>query len=192
MYHAGSRKLQQCFGSTALADRYPRHICRDDFTDSDREFIERATFFFLATSDPSGRPDCSFKGGPANFVKIAGPGLLQFPDYDGNGMFKSLGNILENPFIGMLFIEFSAKPRRLRVNGRATIELLDEPVPDFIGAQAIINVAVERIFPNCPRYIPDLQAGEPSRYIPREGADPVEPEWKNFKEFRDVVPRRSA
>ena len=77
---------------------------REAFTESDRAFIEGAGFFFLATADTDGRPDCSFKGGLPGFVAVTGPSEIAFADYDGNGMFKSLGNLLVNPWVGLLFI----------------------------------------------------------------------------------------
>src|SRR5688500_3394748 len=94
LYHDGSRQLQDRFDTRRLADRMEEVIAHDAFTDADREFIESRTMFFLATADAEGRPDCSYKGGRPGFVRVVGPGALAFPSYDGNGMFKSLGNIL--------------------------------------------------------------------------------------------------
>ncbi|MGE3066469.1 MAG: pyridoxamine 5'-phosphate oxidase family protein, partial [Hyphomicrobiaceae bacterium] len=93
MYHDGNRELQARFGSSQLADRLVERLWRDRFKDEDKAFIESVGFFFLATADAEGRPDCSFKGGPAGFVRVLAPDRLVFPDYDGYGMFKSLGNI---------------------------------------------------------------------------------------------------
>ena len=190
MYHDGNRELQDQFGSRALADRLVERLWRDRFKDEDKAFIEGAGFFFLATADADGRPDCSFKGGPPGFVKVAAPDLLMFPDYDGNGMFKSLGNIKANPQVGLLFLTMGEKPQRLRVNGRATLHVDDPQMKDFPGAQLMVRVAPEHIFPNCPRYIPDLANGAPSQYLPAEGVTPTEPGWKNFDAFKDVVPPR--
>jgi hypothetical protein len=192
MYHAGNRELQARFGSTALADRLVEKTHRTAFTLSDRAFIERATFFFLATADGEGRPDCSFKGGAPGFVKITGASELVFPDYDGNGMFKSLGNIRANAHVGLLFIGLTDAPRRLRVNGRAMLSCDDPLMASFAGAQLLVRVTALHIFPNCPRYIPDLASGAPSQYIPRAGEAPVEPGWKRSGDFRDVVPPRKA
>jgi hypothetical protein len=105
-------------------------------------------------------------------------------------MFKSLGNIKANPQVGLLFITMESKPQRLRVNGRATVHLEDPMIDQFPGAQAIVRVTPEHIFPNCPRYIPDVKAQTRSIYIPLEGVEPVEPAWKGFEIFRDVVPER--
>jgi hypothetical protein len=190
MYHSGNLSLQEHFGSRALADRLLARTHRTEFTDDDKAFIESRPFFFLATASPDGAPDCSFKGGAPGFVKVQRSDLLVFPDYDGNGMFKSLGNVRTNPRVGLLFIEMTGQPRRLRVNGRASVELDDPLLEQFVGAQALIRVTPEHIFPNCPRYVPDLAAGEPSIYVPRTGETPVEPKWKSFEEFRDVVPPR--
>jgi uncharacterized protein len=190
MYHAGNQELQDRFGSRNLADRLHERLWRCRFSDDDKTLIESASFFFLATADGEGRPDCSFKGGAPGFVQVPDPGSLIFPDYDGNGMFKSLGNISVNPQVGLLFISLTGKPQRLRVNGCASI-LFDDPVIQSMpGAQLAVRVTPENIFPNCPRYIPNLQTGEPSPYIPCEGVAPVEPAWKNFDAFKDVVPPR--
>lgn len=190
MYHDGNRELQQHFNSTQLADRLVERLWRDRFKDEDKSFIESVGFFFLATADTEGRPDCSFKGGPAGFVKVTAPDELVFPDYDGNGMFKSLGNIKVNPNVGMLFISMDEKPRRLRVNGRASLHLDDPSMRDMPGAQIVVRVIPEHIFPNCPRYIPDMPHGTPSEYLPGGDASPKEPAWKGFDAFKDVVPPR--
>src|SRR5215470_3911560 len=97
MYHEGNRELQSRFGSRALADRLLEKTHRTAFTASDKSFIESCGFFFLATADADGQPDCSFKGGAPGFVKVVTPTLLVYPDYDGNGMFRSLGNVRVNP-----------------------------------------------------------------------------------------------
>ena len=192
MYHNGNRELQDLFGSRALADRLAERLRRDSFTDDDKAFIESLEYFFLATADPAGRPDCSFKGGSPGFARVIAPDLLVWPDYDGNGMFKSLGNIVINPSVGLLFIRMGESPRRLRVNGVATISLDDPLIEAFPGAQALVRVTPVDIFPNCPRYIPDPAAATPSPYIPHQDEAPVEPKWKAMDMFRDVVPPRKA
>ena len=190
LYHDGSRALQDQFDSRRLADHFERTITRDAFSDADKEFIETALFFFLATADAAGRPDCSFKGGTQGFVRITGPSELTFPDYDGNGMFKSLGNIRVNPSVGLLFIVMGDKPRRLRVNGEASITRDDPSMRDFAGAQLLVRVAARIIFPNCPRYIPALAGGTPSVYAPRADYDPPEPDWKQREGIKDKLPPR--
>ena len=190
MYHDGNRRLQQRFDSTALADRLLEVTHHTRFTEQDKAFITGSSFFFLATATAEGQPDCSFKGGPAGFVQVTDENELVFPDYDGNGMFKSLGNIEVNPNVGLLFITLGASPKRLRVNGRAEILSDHERMDEFAGAQLLVRVSVEHIFPNCPRYIPNLNDGESSMYLPEQGKPPVEPEWKAFDIFEDVVPPR--
>lgn len=189
LYHDGNRALQEAFASRALADRMEEKITRQVFSDSDREFIETALFFFLATADAEGRPDCSFKGGTPGFVRVTGPGELSFPSYDGNGMFKSLGNIRANPAVGLLFIAMGDAPRRLRVNGEARLLLDDPAMGDWPGAQALVRVTARVIFPNCPRYIPKDAGPTPSDYAPRADYVPPEPAWKGFDLFKDVVPQ---
>jgi len=110
-YHDGMRRMQDRFDSRRLADRLDERLGRSAFSDEDRAFIASRTMFFLATADAHGHPDCSYKGGVAGFVRITGASELAFPNYDGNGMFRSLGNIVANPGVGLLFIDFES-PRR--------------------------------------------------------------------------------
>src|SRR5208282_1781343 len=106
--------------------------------------------------------DCSFKGGLPGFARILAPDLLAFPDYDGNGMFRSLGNIRVNPRVGLLFVRIGDKPGRLRINGKAEIAFEDASLAGIPGAQMLVKVTPTDIFPNCPRYIPHLEMIEPS------------------------------
>jgi predicted pyridoxine 5'-phosphate oxidase superfamily flavin-nucleotide-binding protein len=193
MYHDGNRRLQDEFESRRIADRLEEKLTRTKFTDDDKTFIEGAVYFFVATADAEGRPDCSFKGGMPGFVRVTGPSELAFPDYDGNGMFKSLGNLAVNPNVGLLFIALHDKPKRLRINGSATVRRDDPLLAATVGAQLIVRVTARAIFPNCPRYIPAMQLTEPSTYAPRPGVDPVEPAWKGFADFNDYVhPRQET
>jgi len=149
-------------------------------------------FFFLSTADAEGRPDCSHKGGLPGFVRVSEPDEIVFPDYDGNGMFKSLGNIVVNPNVGLLFINFE-KPRRLRVTGTASFSRDDPLLQHTVGAQLIVRMKARAIFPNCPRYIPTMQFVEPSKYAPRQGTSFPEPEWKSFPDFAQIVhPRQKT
>jgi predicted pyridoxine 5'-phosphate oxidase superfamily flavin-nucleotide-binding protein len=192
MYHEGNRELQARFGSTALADRLMDKTHRTAFTDGDKAFIEGLPFFFLATADAEGRPDCSFKGGEPGFVRILAPDLLVYPDYDGNGMFKSLGNIRSNPQVGLLFIAMGEKPRRLRVSGTAELSFGAAELAHFPGGQLLVRIRPTHVFPNCPRYIPSMRLEAASPYVPQAGCAPVEPAWKGFPEFKDVVPARKS
>ena len=101
-------------------------------------------------------------------------------------MFRSLGNLLLNPAVALLFIDFE-RPNRLRVNGRARIVFNDPLCRTFVGAQLVVRVRAERIFPNCPRYIHRMTVVEPSGYVPREGQTAPVPKWKQMDAFRDVL-----
>jgi uncharacterized protein len=191
LYHAGNRELQDRFDSRRIADRLEQVTLHDQFTDGDRAFVERCAMLFLATADAQGQPDVSYKGGMPGFVRVLDDQTLAFPDYDGNGMFKSLGNILVNPKVGLLFVDFE-QPHRMRVNGTASVAESDPLLPDFPGAQLIVRVHAERIFPNCPRYIHRMQLVERSVYAPRPGHAPPAPDWKQKEAFRDALPRKGS
>jgi predicted pyridoxine 5'-phosphate oxidase superfamily flavin-nucleotide-binding protein len=187
LYHDGNRTLQDRFDSRRISDRLEEKLTRTAFSADDKAFIESCTYFFVATADAQGRPDCSFKGGPPGFVRITAGNELAFPDYDGNGMFKSLGNLVVNANIGLLFIAMHDKPRRLRINGTAKVSDSDPLLAETVGAQLIVRVTARAIFPNCPRYIPDMQMTGPSIYTPQRNCEPPEPAWKGFDIFKDAV-----
>jgi predicted pyridoxine 5'-phosphate oxidase superfamily flavin-nucleotide-binding protein len=153
--------------------------------------IEAAPFFFLATADDDGWPDVSYKGGRPGFVRVLDDRRIAFPSYDGNGMYRSLGNIEDNPRVGLLFVDLD-QPFRMRLKGRAA--LVDDPamVASWPGAEAAVEVAVEAVFPNCSRYLHRLELHEISQYVPDEGHRPPEPEWKAMDLFAPYLPHRSA
>ena len=186
LYHEGARRLQDRFDTRLLADRIAERLGREALNDDDRTFIAAQALFLLATADAEGRPECSYKGGEPGFVRVLDGRQLTFPGYDGNGMFRSLGNLLVNAQVGLLFIDFS-NGRRLRVQGRATLDLDDSLVADFEGAQCVVRVAVDQVFPNCPRYVHPMQRTSLSDFAPRPGHVPPVPAWKRFETFRDVL-----
>ena len=169
LYHDGSRRLQDAFDSRRIADRLEAVTTRTAFTPSDAAFIERAILFFLATADAEGRPDVNHKGGPPGFVRVTGPSELAFPDYDGNGMFKSLGNVTVNPNVGLLFIDFE-RPRRLRVNGTATVSRDDPLMATTVGAQMIVRVTRAGDLPQLPALHPDDEGWSSRRSMRRSPA----------------------
>ncbi len=115
------------------------------------------------------------------------PDLLVFPDYDGNGMFRSLGNIRGNAWVGLLFIRFE-RPARLRVNGRAEVVTDDPLLAQMPGARRLVRVRVQRVFPNCPRYIHTMALEGLSEFSPQEKVTPPEAAWKAQPDFCDVLP----
>lgn len=188
-YHDGMRQLQDARETRALADRLEQVIVRTAFTAEDRAFIERCAMVFVATADADGVPDCSYKGGLPGLVRVLDDYTLALPDYDGNGMYRSWGNVLVNPRVGLLFLDFEQQ-KRLRVNGRACVSADDPLRAEMEGAVFVVRVTVDRIFPNCPRYLHKMQVLEYSSYAPRACYTPPVPGWKSSEQFRDYLPGR--
>jgi uncharacterized protein len=189
-YHDSARRLQDQFDTRRLADRLDEKFLRKPLIAPDqRAFIERMDMFFLATADRDGRPQCSYKGGDPGFVRVLDQTTVAFPNYDGNGMYLSMGNLLENPHVGMLFIDFvSERPSRLRLNGVASIDDHDELGADYPGAQFVVRVRATQVFPNCPRYIHRMALIARSRFVPRAGREAPIPDWKRTEWACDVLP----
>ncbi|MBW8486812.1 pyridoxamine 5'-phosphate oxidase family protein [Actinomadura parmotrematis] len=187
-YHRGSRDLQARLGTERLAARLADRYVEDGLSDGDVALVTAADCFFLATADHLGRPDCSYKGGLPGFVRVRDRRTLEFPSYDGNGMFRSLGNVLVNPAVGLLFID-RGRPIKLRINGTAAVSTDPRDTARFDGADAVVTVAVREVFENCPRYLHDPVTGEPSKHCPRPDYTPPDPAWKGKPEYDGIVRR---
>ncbi len=177
-FHDGQRKLQQQFDTERVAERVAGFIA-DSIGGDDRAFIESRDMFFLATVDSEGHANCSYKGGNVGFVRVVDDRTLAFPSYDGNGMYMSMGNVLQTGDVGLLFIDFQSQTRT-RVNGSASIDTGDPLLPDFPEAEFMVRVAVREVFPNCPRYIHKMELLERSQFVPRLDRTTPSPRWKGM------------
>jgi uncharacterized protein len=186
-FHQGSRVLQDRFDTRRIADRIDELLVKDTIGDGDRAFIEAADCFFLATADADGRPDCSYKGGDRGFVKVVDERTIAFPNYDGNGMYLSMGNISVNPSVGLLFIDFELG-HRMRLNGDASIELDDPLAAQWPEAQFVVRVRAREVFPNCPRYIHRRTLVQRSEFVPRADCETPVPDWKRSEWAREHLP----
>lgn len=186
-YGQQHKALQAVFSTGDLAERVKESIVVPEFTDAHRAFIETRDMFFLTTIDHRGYPTCSYKGGAQGFVKVLDGRTLAFPSYDGNGMFLSMGNIVANSKIGMLFIDFET-PQRVRVHGEAKV-VLDGPLLEmFPAADLVVHVTLTEAFVNCPRYIHKHHRIETSKYVPQpDKAAPIPP-WKRIEGLQEALP----
>ena len=186
-YHDGNRELQDRFDTRRLADRLDDVLVNETIGPSDAAFISSLDHFFLATVSSDGMPTVGYKGGAAGFVRVLDDRTLAFPNYNGNGMYLSMGNVLDNGNVGMLFINWE-KGNRLRVQGTASIDYDDELMTDYPEAQFIVRVTTTAVFPNCPRYIHRMQPKETSPFVPRQGRRTPVPGWKKSDWAADVLP----
>jgi len=106
--------------------------------------IEQADTLFIATSHPHSGADASHRGGRPGFVCVESDKRLLFPDYSGNNMFNTLGNIVSNPRTGLLFPDFQSGSA-LQLSGRARILWDDPRMKSFDGAQRLVEFDVERV-----------------------------------------------
>jgi len=186
-YSAASRSLQDRHDTRRLADRLAEVKVHDRFTPKERAFIESLDMFFLATVDASGQPTCSYKGGDPGVVTVVDDRTLAFPNYDGNGMYLSTGNVSETGAVGLLFIDF-ARQQRMRVDGTAELVSRHPLLAKYREAQFLVLVKAGRIYPNCPRYIHRYQLVERSRFVPQVDTPTPVPDWKRSDWAADVLP----
>jgi truncated hemoglobin YjbI len=172
----GEHSLQQKYGTTQRALRFYDKQVLNYLSPVMKEFIGKGEILFIATSDKHGDCDCSFRFGKPGFVRSLNEKYLIYPEYRGNGVMASQGNIIENPHIGMIFVDFFESTVGLHVNGKARIveqeELLKfrkELPHDIIGEinaegrfrpERWIMVEVEEAYIHCSKHIPLLKKVE--------------------------------
>jgi predicted pyridoxine 5'-phosphate oxidase superfamily flavin-nucleotide-binding protein len=180
------RLLQDRFDTRRLADRVHDLAFHETLTEKDHDFIRNAMFFFLATVDSSGQPQCSYKGGAKGFVTAEDDRTLVYPEFEGNGLYLSAGNVAEMGKVGLLFIDFEQQ-KRMRVNGVA--ELVDDH-PAHRGmksAQLTVRVRIDDIHPNCLRNVHKMKLIEASKFTPQSKSEDVgKAPWPDS--FEDVLP----
>jgi predicted pyridoxine 5'-phosphate oxidase superfamily flavin-nucleotide-binding protein len=118
---AGEHELQERYGTFKRAAAFYDKQMLDHISPLMREYLARQEMVFVATADAHGEADASFRAGPPGFVRVLDDRTLMYPEYKGNGVMASLGNISENGHVGLVFVDFFQTGVGLHVNGRATI-----------------------------------------------------------------------
>jgi len=185
-YTKTQRDLQAEHESSNLADAVVAAIVTDELQSKQIDFISSRDYFFLSTVNAVGEPTVSYKGGPVGMVQVISPHKLVFPNYDGNGMFFSMGNVLETRKIGMLFIDMET-PLRVRVQGTAMVSKDKTLLEMFPGSNMVVEVSVDKAFYNCARYIHKHRRLESSKYVPDEDGKQPFPSWKRIKDLQPVL-----
>ena len=166
----GERELQKKHNTVNSAHSFYNSQVLDFLNPEMQKFIEGQEMVFLSTSDSKGECDASFRAGPNGFIKVLDNKTLIFPEFKGNGVMASLGNISENPQIGLMFIDFFQSSIGLHVNGKAEIitekeasklvNPLDKAEAEKDGQHKTklwIKIEVEEAYIHCSKHIPRLQ-----------------------------------
>lgn len=185
-YSLPQRKIQREHDSKNLADAVVAAIVSDELQNEQMDFIRKLDYFFLSTVNSSGEPTVSYKGGPVGLVNVISPTKLVFPNYDGNGMFYSMGNVSETGKVGMLFIDMET-PLRVRVQGTSKVTENPDLLALFPGSNMVVEVDVASVFYNCARYIHKHQRLEPSKYVPNENGEQPFPSWKRINLLQEAL-----
>ncbi|MBN2908614.1 pyridoxamine 5'-phosphate oxidase family protein [Polycladomyces sp. WAk] len=168
----GEHLLQERFGTTHRALSFYNKQMLDHLNEVMKSFIADQEMMFIATADAHGECDCSFRAGPPGFVHVLDEKTLIYPEYRGNGVMASLGNILENPHIGIIFIDFFRHAIGLHINGKAEIiendeltklDHLPEQIMEELNQEGFrkperwVMVEVEEAYIHCSKHIPLLK-----------------------------------
>ncbi|MBY8876360.1 pyridoxamine 5'-phosphate oxidase family protein [Actinacidiphila acidipaludis] len=164
---SGERLLQQRLGTTERAAEFYDRQVHPRLTPAMGEFIARQTMMFLSTADSRGACDSSFRAGPPGFCVALDERTLAYPEYRGNGVLASAGNMAENPHLGVLFMDFTHDHIGLHVNGTVRLYSDDDlrawypqlPIETAPGRQPHlwVHLTVEEAYVHCSKHIPHLE-----------------------------------
>ena len=166
---SGEQEIQAQQQSQARAERFYRRQMRNSLSERMVELIRQQEMVFVATADADGNCDCSPRFGGAGFVLVLDDRILAYPEYRGNGVFASLGNISENPHIGLVFLDFFDTTIGLHVNGNANSYIPTE-LPSILraylerenpktdsGVERWIVITVDEAYIHCSKHVPSLE-----------------------------------
>ncbi|MEP7152881.1 MAG: pyridoxamine 5'-phosphate oxidase family protein [Nitrospira sp.] len=169
---SGERRAQERFGTPGRAEAFYANQMLSYLNQPMRDFIARMEMVYIATADANGECDCSFRAGAPGFVQVLDEKTLAYPEYRGNGVLASVGNILNNPHIGLIFLDYYQTTVGLHVNGRARVlnpseaanlsnlpQSMTEAAQIKGGrhAEAWILISVEEAYIHCSKHVPLLQ-----------------------------------
>jgi hypothetical protein len=173
--HVGSEvecRAQHLFGTGRRARAFYQNQMMSEMNDIMQEFVARQEMVFIATADAKGACDCSFRAGTAGFVHVLDSKTLAYPEYRGNGVMASVGNILENPQVGLMFIDFFQSTVGLHINGKASVVNKEDvaaipgvPRGMLEGAhikggrhpECWVIIKIEEAYIHCSKHIPLLK-----------------------------------
>jgi predicted pyridoxine 5'-phosphate oxidase superfamily flavin-nucleotide-binding protein len=168
----GEHRLQEKYGTEKRAEAFYQNQVLNELNSDMMKFISNQEMVFISTADKKGECDCSFRFGTAGFVHVVDSHTVLYPEYRGNGVMASLGNLVENPNIGLMFIDFFRHTIGLHVNGKARIienetllSLQNVPLglkesqsnPSLRRPERWVKIEVEEAYIHCSKHIPLLQ-----------------------------------
>lgn len=177
---AGEHDLQERFDTKEQALRFYEDSMHNSLNEVMTRFIEERIMFFLSTADANGETDCSPRLGPQGFVNVLDDDHLCYPEYRGNGVHASLGNMQENPHATLLFVDWWDTTVGLHVNGRTTLRVKIPEARDFVDAdkrKIWVELEVEEAYIHCAKHIPELSIEE---FDPPWGTDDSEVKQAGF------------
>jgi uncharacterized protein len=198
----GEHLLQAAYGTVDRAQRFYGDQVLDHLNPRMIEFVGRMDMAFVATSDADGECDCSLRTGPPGFIQILDERTIAYPEYRGNGVLASLGNISENARIGVLLVDFVTDLIGLHVNGTASIvedtvlrgEYPDLPVDADPGrtAQRWVLVHVVEAYVHCRKHIPRLMPVDRTRGWGSDDPRPKGGDYFDAKNARRIIAATTA
>lgn len=170
----GEHELQHEYNTTRRAHKFYGDQMSSHLNEEMKEFIGRMDMAFIATADAKGEADASFRAGPPGFIHVIDDATVCYPEYRGNGVLASLGNISENPHIGIMLIDFVRDRIGLHINGNASIvddddmreQVADLPEEHVRGRvpERWVRVEIHEAYIHCRKHIPAMvPADESSR-----------------------------
>lgn len=137
-------QARQVHSASDTGDHLPSQHRADRLTNAQQHWIRQADTFFIASAHPTHGVDASHRGGNPGFVQVPDADTLVWPDYVGNNMFNTLGNIAAHPQTGLLFIDF-ATGSTMQLTGHAAIIWEAAQVRQYAGAERLLIYHITQV-----------------------------------------------
>jgi predicted pyridoxine 5'-phosphate oxidase superfamily flavin-nucleotide-binding protein len=158
-------QVREVTEEAGTASAAPRRAVGAELTGPQRAFVSAADTFFIATAEPGGGADASHRGGSPGFVSVRDATTLSWPDYTGNSMYMTLGNLELDPRAGLLFVDWDGGAT-LQLTGRATVDFSPARAAAIPGAHRVVDFAVDEVVELSGRPLAAWRLVEPSRFNP--------------------------
>ena len=154
IFHKGHIQARNKYKTHANADYWLETLDTEKLNDEMKKFIENTTYFFFATASPDGQPNLNYKGGKKGFLYVVDERTLVFPNFKGNGILHSIGDLEVNDKVSLLIPDFNQNTR-LKIIGKATVIYEDVYISEYMdyfsqySFDSLIVIAIDYVIPNC-------------------------------------------
>ena len=182
-YSSSQKIIQKKYKGFKVAEALLKNRVHNKLLPEYKSLIKKSRFFIISTIGEK-YPEVSIKSGYKGFLKIINSNLLEFIDYDGNRMFRTIGNIKSNHFISLLIFDLDMPDTKDKPNTPVKLRILGKAKCVTKNKIRLIRISIDFAFSNCPRYLPNYKFISDSKFVKNKK---LTPEWKKRSYIKNIL-----